>query len=126
MGHLHSSISVLWGGCLLQSYDLLLMLLITSWHFGSTKTWGAILNSVQKVKALIEPATPKRKGARIPFSHPAPRRSPDSLQPSSHHHLWKTLSALKDSHLLCQIPPPLLAPPVLSLPLSQRQMLRMT
>ena len=76
MGHLHSSISVLWGGCLLQSYDLLLMLLITSWHFGSTKTWGAILNSVQKVEALIDPATPKRKRCQDTLLTPSPKKKP--------------------------------------------------
>jgi len=76
MGHLHSSISVLWGGCLLQSYDLLLMLLITSWHFGSTKTWGAILNSVQKVEALIEPATPKQKRHQDTLLTPSPKKKP--------------------------------------------------
>src|SRR5260370_15980839 len=49
---------------------------ITSWHFGLTKTWGAILNSVQKIDALTEPATPKQKRCQDTLLTPSPKKKP--------------------------------------------------
>src|SRR5260370_29754857 len=49
---------------------------ITSWHFGLTKTWGAILNSVQKIDALTEPVTPKQKRCQDTLLAPSPKKKP--------------------------------------------------
>src|SRR5258708_1843245 len=44
--------------------------------FGSTKTWAAILNSVQKVQAITEPATPKQRRCQDTLLTPSPKKKP--------------------------------------------------